>query len=895
MRTLPAWLGILALIAWPNALQAAPDGAEEGALLLSACEDPGDFSAARTPDDPAFDFAAWQATVFAGARVQGNSLRWHLRPSSTQQTSARLALTRIVAGPLSDVSVWVKNPNAHEVTLRLEVLDADGARYASPPVALADEIGWRELTFELRALTGPATDPCPGLDAPFTRVALLLEGLVADRPHTIYLDEMTARTNQLAPLAVTDLRCQTSLGPGEQFGVHARLSPASAVPDAGVVVQIVGPGGGVLAQAPVRVDAPDGASASVGANLRMPAWLAPGCYEVRLAAGFGTLTGAEPIEVVVGGSPVAPGAAEIVAGLTPPAIRLGADAWPPVIEELRGDLPAQLDANARIVALPATADAHPFAWAAAVAEPEAPTAFAGLDRRAAGVLNERPESARSQIALVLQVFLNATPEWLLANPQHLQLFDGGTLAPPAVVTLGRALPDIASDAWQREAEQRLRALVRHVEASPWGHRVVGYELQAGDLGAWRPWGASLGIGDESTPVRRDAFLDWLHGQYPSVNDLRNGWLGRRRGFGRPRAGFEAVELPEPLADQPEPSLYDPSADQPMIDLQFFRAETAADALLRMARAIRDEAHEGTLVGGCYGHLLAQARANDWSWPHTALSRVLASGSVDFLTGPQQRIDDVTQPSSLGESARRAGVLYLERPNGADAVAEDCGALMPAGGMASLTRIPAPVAPGPGATVIEVIDDLSARYLSGDAALPRELLTRPIAGAIEHQSCLLGDLLGPNPPQGSVYIFRDLFAIEPEQGRLLGRNTARDGSLLVWVYAPGAVDQYLITGRTMQYLTGIKLSPMVRRGRLKIAAESSQLDSFGFRDPVSPWFASVDEDAEWLGAIEGTELCGFALRKFPYCTSVFAAAPPSERVLRHLAQRSGIEIAPSLEQ
>ncbi len=666
--------------------------------------------------------------------------------------------------------------------------------------------------------------------------------------------------------------------------MRASLSPASAVLESRVVGQLTSPAGGVLAQAPVRVEAAEGDAATVTAALEVPAWLGSGRYQVRLAASFARLTGAQPLEVAVAGAAAVPATAAIAPGVSPPAIGIGEDAWPPVLEELQGDLPAALSANARLVGLPATTDAHPFAWAPD-ASGDADTAVAGLDRRAAAVLSQRPESA-----LVLQVFMSATPEWKAANAAHLQRFAGGTLAPPEVVALDRVLPDIASAAWQAEAEQRLRALVRHVASSAWGHRVVGYELQAGDLGAWRPWGASLGIGDEYTPVRSEAFLDWLHVRYPDVNALRNGWLGRRRGFGLPRAGFESVEMPKPLTNEPEPSLYDPSADQPMIDLLAFRAEVPADALLRMARAVREEAGESALIGACYGHLLAQARANDWFWPHTALTRVLESGALDFLTGPQQRMDDASQPSSLGDSVRRAGLLYLERPNGAERVASDCGALVAAGGMASLAELPAPVAPSETATVIEVFDDVSARYLSGDAALPRDLLTRPIAGNIAHRSCLLRDLLGPNPPQARVYIFRDVFTIEPEQGRLLARNTARDGSLLIWVYAPAAIDDYLITGRTMQYLTGIKLVPLVSRGRLRIAPASSQIPAFGFSGSVSPWFVSVDEDAEWLGTIEGTERCGFALRKFPQCTSVFSAAPPPEEAVRQLARRAGIDLS-----
>ena len=883
-RTLLLLLSVCALGLSSDYTRAAPEP-----RVLSACEDPADFSAGRAPDEPGFEFAAWEATVFPGARVKGSSLRWHVRPSSASQTSARLALTRTPAEMPQSVSVWVKNPNAHDLLLHLEIIDADGATYLSPPADLLDETGWHEIVFELSSMTAQSGDPAPGIDAPIVRIAFVLDGLSVDRPHTIYLDEITAELPEREALTVTNLRCQTSLGPGEPLPTGAEITPAATADGAHLFAELASMGGGVVAWTPAEVADNGGGTATVRATLRVPDWVAPGRYEVRLGGDVGQGAGADPVGVVIGGAPPSPTQATIAAGLAPPAIALEGANHRPVVEELRGSLPAELSEDVTIVGLPATTDRHPFAWAPpAVADDAGTLDFSGLDRRAAAVLTARP-----QAALLLQVFIDASPEWEDTNPEHLVQYDGDSLAPMSVIAGDRRHPDIVSEAWQTSAEQRLRALVQHVEGSPWSHRVIGYELQAGDMAAWRPWGASLGVGDDVTRVRKQEFLAWLNRHYTDVNDLRDNWLGRRRGFGRPRAGFESVEIPTPLANAPEPSLYDPAADRPMIDLQYFKAEMPADALIAMANAVREEAGAGTLVGGCYGHLLSQARANDWSWPHTALTHVLESEALDFLTGPQARIDDPAQPSSLGDSVRRAGQLYLERTNGADAVAEDCGALVPAGTAGELTHLPSPDTPSPGPAVVEVVDDVSARYLSGGGQLPRELLTRPISGSIVHQTHLLRDFLQPNPPAGRLYVFRDVFTIAPEDGRLLARVTCRDKSLLVWVYAPGAVDKHLITGRTMQYLTGIKLSPLLQRGTVTVTPEAGLIPQFGLPYPISPLFVSVDEEAEWLGTVGSgdPERCGFALREFPNCTSVFSLAPPTEQVMRHLAKRSSIEITP----
>ena len=907
--------------------------ADPRAIVLSACEDAADFSAARTADDPRFDFSAWEATVFDGARVSGRSLRWHLRPSSAAQHTARLAWTGSLAEAVSEVSVWVKNPNAHQLQLRFEALDAYGAAYLSQPVDLAEETAWRELKFSIGDLTTEDADPFVGLDFPLVRLALVVSSLGPDRPHTIYFDELTATLPEARSLAVAAIVCPASATPADTLAVRVSFAPplsadgdseatiredmpgdsngtagttatadgddndgtatarrgtsprpTTATTTAGgalgppVVAQLVSAEGAVVNQARMS---PEGT-----ASLGVPSWLTPGQYSVRITSSGMQITGASSREIAIGGSGPRQTAVAIDPGLSPPALLIGADRFAPIVEEMQGGLPADLDGRARVVGVPATTDRHPFAWTPDAEAADGTPDLSGLDRRIAGLLNRHPDAL-----IVLQVWMDSTAAWDAQHPEDLQQFGGSSLAPPAVFSLKRTCPDIVSPRWQDDARERLRGLIEHVEAAPWGQKIIGYELQAGDLGAWRPWGASLGIGDEATTVRKDAFREWLYDHYDSVEALRDHWLGRRRGFGSPTAGFESVEFPEPLKDRPEPSLYDPAADQPMIDLQHFRAEAIAGIISTMAQVVREQARPGTLVGACYGHLLSQARANDWTWPHLALTQLLESGEMDFLTGPQYRYDTPWLASSLASSARRAGVLYLERIEDDVPAPEDCGIIASPAALTGLQRLPAPVAPADDAPVIEVFDDFSARFLSGSGALPRDLLGRPMAGDLPHRSYLLRDLLNTGAPRASIYLFRDLFVAEPEQGRALAQNTARDGSLLVWVYAPGAISGHYITGRTMEYLTGIKLSPLTKRGKLIVTPVGGSFPAYGFSGVLDPWFISVDERAEWLGTVPGGDegFCGLALRKFPHCTSVFSAAPPSEQLLQYLARRSGIDL------
>lgn len=863
-------LAVLALIA-----TLATAAAEEPEVLITSCDDVSLFTAGRTPDNAGFEFSAWDIQVFDGAAVAGSSLRWHVHPSSERQSHARLAWALPLEEPLSAISLWVKNPNDHGIDLSIELIDADGATYRSEGVDLGEERDWRRLTFRSADLEALTADPFPPLTFPVVRFSILLEGLDANRPHTIYLDQITGHAPEAAELQVERLRVPTALAPGEPISVRATLQAPNVADRARLVAELTTGEGALIDAAPLRLTAGGAGPAEATAALRVPDWLPPGRYQVALRCDDAVLTGegARPVPLVIGGSRRSTASVSLAVDADGPAFVIGDRRMPAAIQELRGAPATALSDRTRVVAVPATTDTHPFGWAAEVVDSDEGLDFTSLDRRIAAVLKTVPDAA-----IVLQIYLDSSSEWDAAFPEELQQFGGAPLAPPDLFAGRRSRPDILSPLWQRHALSRLRALIAYTLEAPWSDRVIGYELQAGDLGAWRPWGSSAGIGDETGELRQRLFRLWTRDHYEDVRKLRASWLGRRRGFGAPGMSFDAVEIPRPLADAPEPSLYDPAIDQPMIDLQHFRAEATADLLLAAARVVREEAGPTAIIGAPYGHLLSQARANDWKWPHLALTRCLDSGALNFLTGPLHRHDDQSLPSFPVASSLRAGIAYFERTPPAD------DALAPVMAHPDDT-------PTGDAVVVEVIDDMSARYLSGDGELPRELLTRPISGQIPHRLHLTRDLIGRDPPRASVYVFRNLFVISPEDGRSLARNTARDGSLLVWVYAPGAVSRHLLTGRTMEYLTGLKLTHLARHGRLRVEPAERGLRPFGFDAAVSPWFISADERAEWLGSLAGVEgdLCGLALRNFGHCTSVFSAAPPTEEVLRHLARIARVEL------
>ncbi|MEA3246557.1 MAG: hypothetical protein U9Q74_10420, partial [Gemmatimonadota bacterium] len=752
-----------------------------------------------------------------------------------------------------------------------------------------------------------AGDPHAGVDLPLVCASLELRGLETGRAYTLYVDHVQVHVRPRPAASVESIEVPTGLAPGERATIRARLACPNAPAEPQIDAQLLSEAGGVLVQRPMNVAADGSELLAVAQALPLPAWLPPGRYGLGLRSRNLELRDDDPVPLVAAGARVEPEPISIDATRTPPALVVGEDALAPVVHELRGQTPDATAESATLVGLPTTTDQHPFAWA--------PDAMRGgrfdasaLDRRAAAVLNARPDAQ-----LVLQVYADSTATWDAGHPDALQRFDDSTLAPPQVFGRRRTHPDIISPAWQRGALDRLRALVEHVEAAPWGHRVVAWELQAGDVGAWRPWGASAALGDGDTPVRERAFREWLIEHYDQdVDRFRDAWLGQRRGLpvspGPTQPGFEAAGIPGALDARggPEPSLYDPAIDQPMIDLLAFRAEAPARLLAEMAAVVREGTGGRPLVGACYGHMLEQSAAGDWRWPHLALTDLLGAQTLDLLTGPLTGVR-ASLPAFPGTSARASGGLYLHRAPQlapeelfAAAAVSSAGVVGRSEQVASLTaplrpsEPPAEVAPQP----TLVLDDVSARYLAPGDPMVHALLAGQYASCaasgLPWRVHLLCDAVEARTSAAPLYLFADALTVEPDAGRALARNTCHDDALLVWVYGPGAVTERMITGRTMKYLTGMKLSLLASRGPVRVCTDGVALTHSGAPEgpatygvaSVWPRFLCADDRAECLGTLEGTEFCGLALRRFEDCTSVFSAAPPPSQVLRGIAARAG---------
>lgn len=234
----------------------------------------------------------------------------------------------------------------------------------------------------------------------------------------------------------------------------------------------------------------------------------------------------------------------------------------------------------------------------------------------------------------------------------------------------------ASEVWQAQVKDFLRAYIGHLRATGLYDRVIAYQPATGTCGEWIKSWSSMGLacGDLSAPMRR-AFRRWLRVRYgDSVEALRAAW-------GDAEVTFETAEVPS-AAEQFNTTRHlfrDPKREQKVIDFYACYAEVAADALIGFCRLIKEETAGDKLAGAFFGYLM-ELSWNDSFFNdnygdlassevstvqrsgHLGLWKVLRSPYVDFLVSPYtypfRGIGGDGLPMQPTDSLRLHGKLYL---------------------------------------------------------------------------------------------------------------------------------------------------------------------------------------------------------------------------------------------
>src|SRR5439155_6317749 len=72
-----------------------------------------------------------------------------------------------------------------------------------------------------------------------------------------------------------------------------------------------------------------------------------------------------------------------------------------------------------------------------------------------------------------------------------------------------------------------------------------------------------------------------------------------------------------------------------------------------------------------------------------------------------------------------------------------------------------------------------------------------------EQLLLSDLAQPDLPRYKLYIMADLYYLSRDERALIERSVARDGATVLWIYAPGFLNDDSASLDNMQQITGIR--------------------------------------------------------------------------------------------
>ncbi|OYT69309.1 MAG: hypothetical protein CFK48_08575, partial [Armatimonadetes bacterium CP1_7O] len=182
-------------------------------------------------------------------------------------------------------------------------------------------------------------------------------------------------------------------------------------------------------------------------------------------------------------------------------------------------------------------------------------------------------------------------------------------------------PSICADRWWQVAKEQLVALIRLVEQEDEGGATLGYHLDYGE------WFLSESGGYDTSEAALQAFREWLRRQYKhDTVVLRACWFNGEVTFSTATLPPFQPTLPHGRVNH----FYHPRREGRWIDYHRFLSDITARRILGLAQAVKEACQGRALVGVPYGYVL------EWKHPHAghfALSQVLRSPSIDFLTAP----------------------------------------------------------------------------------------------------------------------------------------------------------------------------------------------------------------------------------------------------------------------
>lgn len=542
-----------------------------------------------------------------------------------------------------------------------------------------------------------------------------------------------------------------------------------------------------------------------------------------------------------------------------------------------------------------------------------------VDARCQLVLDTNP-----QALLIPRVTMNPPPWWREAHPDDVMQWEDGR----------RDHMVVASPVYRREASERLRAFVEHMETK-FGDHVAGYHPSGQNTGEWfyeEAWKQPL---NGYAPADLNAWRAWLKSRYANDEALRAAWHDAS-------ASIASAAVPTPAARHAAPNgvFRDPATEQAIMDWGCFQQDAMAECVCDLAHAARTASKGQKLVLFFYGyvHELAGLFNGPYTSGHYRLRRVLDCPDIDILCAPIAYFDRGLGGSApcmtAAESVALAGKMWLNEddthtylatgtPPGyrehVNSLAETNAELTRNVAQESLRnfatwwmdltqtgwfndpgmwqqmtalkalddellRKPTPFQP----EIATIVDEAAMQNVAAKAqevtrACVYEVRQKLGRLGAPYGQYLLDDLLA-GKVRAKLYVMLNTWSLTAAQREKL-RDVTR-GSVCIWCYAPGWFDGVNTSLDTMQQLTGFKLAPQGKLAAWAAPKASTLTQSFGVHQPIKPLFTITDAtEAETL-AVFANQSVAAAMRD----QSMLVTAPGlTTELLRLAAKKANVHV------
>lgn len=276
--------------------------------------------------------------------------------------------------------------------------------------------------------------------------------------------------------------------------------------------------------------------------------------------------------------------------------------------------------------------------------------FSGIDTLIRSFLSVDPDAY-----LLLHIRLIMPEWWMQANPDEWVRYATSDAIDSSDESyrVKRASP--ASEVWLRDASDAWRAAIRHIEAQPWGKRVIGYHAGYGIYTEWHYFGSWSDQYPDTSPAMTRAFRMWLRDKYPTVDDLRRAWRDDAITFDN-----AAVPTMQARRTATLQTVRDPVLERPVIDYYHCQQDVIANAIEHFGRIAKEETGGDAIYGVYYGYFFGVRPQTQGG--HLAFERLLKSPSIDYFVAPYSYADRLMGQDgrlrSLAAAINAAGKVHI---------------------------------------------------------------------------------------------------------------------------------------------------------------------------------------------------------------------------------------------